>query len=70
MINTIIFDIQTLSNEINTRRTDDITFYTNSYEIVNEYLTISQFSNLGATQNSLINIIGTQKLKTRLGISS
>ena len=69
-INTIIFDIQTLSNEIDTRRTDDISFYTNSYEIINEYLTISQFSNLGATQNSLINIIGTQKLKTRLGISS
>jgi hypothetical protein len=69
-INTIIFDIQTMSTELNTRQTDDITFYTNSYEIVDEYLTISQFSNLGATQNSLINLIGTDKLKTRLGIDS
>lgn len=68
-INTIIFDIQTLTTELNTRRTDDVTFYTNSYEIVNEFLTISQFSNLGATQNSLISIIGTDKLKQRLGLT-
>ena len=68
-IKTIIFDIQTLTTELNTRRTGDITFYTNSYEIVNEFLTISQFSNLGATQNSLISIIGTDKLKQRLGLT-
>jgi hypothetical protein len=68
-MNTIIFDIQTFSNTVNNRVSSDITFYTNSYEIVNEYNYISQFSSLGATQNNLIEIIGTDKLKDDLGIT-
>jgi hypothetical protein len=69
VMNTIIFDIQTFSNTVNNRVSSDITFYTNSYEIVNEYNYISQFSSLGATQNNLIEIIGTDKLKDDLGIT-
>lgn len=69
-MNTIILDVQLLTNEINARTSGDISFYTNSYEILNEYLYVSQFSNLGATQNNLIEIVGTDKLKDDLGIVS
>jgi hypothetical protein len=68
-MNTIIFDVQSFTNEVNARTSGDISFYTNSYEIVNEYLYISQFSNLGATQNNLIEIVGTDKLKDDLGLT-
>lgn len=66
-MNTIIYDIQSLQNLIDTRVNSDIVFYTNSYQVVQDYQTVSQFSNLGATQNSLIILIGTDKLKTDLG---
>jgi hypothetical protein len=69
-MNTIISDIQFFSNTVNARVSGDITFYTNSYEIVTEYNYISQFSNLGATQNNLIEIIGTDKLKDDLGVTT
>jgi hypothetical protein len=69
-MNTIISDIQAFTNEVNARTSGDITFYTNSYEILNEYLYMLQFSNTGATQNSLIEIVGTDKLKDDLGLAS
>jgi len=69
-MNTIISDVQVFTNEINARTSGDITFYTNSYEILNEYSYILQFSNTGATQNSLIEIVGTDKLKDDLGFTS
>ena len=69
-MNTIIYDIQTISSILNTRTSADINFYTNSLEIVNEYITMLQFSNLGETQNNLIEMIGTTKLKEDLGITT
>lgn len=69
-MNTIISDIQSFQLLIDTRKNADITFYLNSYNISQEYQTVSQFSNLGATQNSLIKLIGTDKLKTDLGTTS
>ena len=68
-MNTIISDMQSFSQVVNDRTNSDINFYLNSYEIVNEYITVSQFSNLGATQNNLIDIVGTTKLKNDLGIT-
>lgn len=70
VMNTIIYDIQSLSTIIDARTTSDITFYTNSLEIVKEYIDVLQFSNLGETQNNLIEIIGTTKLKDDLGITA
>lgn len=67
-MNTIIYDIQSLQTLMDTRVNSDIVFYTNSYQIVQDYMTILQFSNLGASQNSLISIIGTDKLKKNLGL--
>lgn len=66
-MNSIISNIQSLQTLIDTRKNADISFYVNSYEIVREYINVSQFSSLGATQNSLITLIGTDKLKTNLG---
>ena len=65
-MNTIIFDIESFQTLIDTRKNADISFYQNSYAVLNDYQTTSQFSNIGATQNSLITIIGTDKLKTDL----
>jgi hypothetical protein len=69
-MNTIISDIQSFQSLIDTRKDADIAFYINSDIVLREYLTVSQFSNLGATQNSLIKLIGTDKLKTDLGTTS
>ena len=69
-MNVIISDIQAFTTEVNTRTSGDISFYTNSYEILNEYLYITQFSSPGATQNSLFEIVGTDKLKDDLGLTS
>lgn len=65
-MNTIISNVQTFQTLIDGRRTADITFYINSNQILKEYFTVSQFSSLGATQNSLIKMIGTDKLKADL----
>jgi hypothetical protein len=67
-MNVFISDIQTLQTLMDTRRTNDINFYTNSLSVVKDYQTLLPFSNLGATQNSLITLIGTTKLKTNLGL--
>ena len=69
-MNTIIFDVSTLQTRIDTRRTNDINFYVNSLSILHDYQTLLPFSNLGATQNSLIKLIGTDKLKNNLGMVS
>ena len=69
-MNTIISDIQSFQTLVDTRKNADIAFYINSSELLQEYMTVSQFSNLGATQNSLIKLIGTDKLKTDLGTTS
>lgn len=65
-MNAIISDITTMQNFIDTRKNADISFYLNSYEIMQEYQTVLQFSSLGATQNNLIVKIGTDKLKADL----
>lgn len=65
-INTIITDVSSLQNLLDTRRTSDISFYQNSLAVVRDYQTVSVFSNIGATQNSLINIVGSSKLKTSI----
>ena len=66
-MNIIISDIQTLQTLMDTRRTSDWSFYQNSLSVMKDYQTVLQFSNVGATQNSLINLIGTPKLHNSLG---
>jgi hypothetical protein len=69
-MNVIISDLQNFKTFVDARKNADVSFYLNSCEILAEYQTVSQFSNLGATQNSLIKLIGTDKLKTDLGTTS
>lgn len=65
-INTIITDVNALESLLNVRRNGDINFYQNSLAIVRDYQTVLTFSNVGDTQNSLLQIVGTTKLKTDL----
>jgi hypothetical protein len=66
-MNTIITDVNNLQTLIDTQRNNDWTFYQNSLSVLQDYQTLLQFSNLGSTQNSLIQLIGTSKLHSELG---
>jgi len=65
-INTIITDVNSLQTLLATRRNGDINFYQNSLAIIRDYQTVLTFSSVGSTQNSLLQIVGTTKLKTDL----
>lgn len=67
-VNNISLHVQTFYNLIDERRIADMNFYANSVIIIEEYNNITKFNALGETQNSLIKLIGTDKLKTDLGI--
>jgi hypothetical protein len=66
-INTIITDVTNLQTLMDTQRNGDINFYTNSCQVLQDYQTLLQFSNMGASQNSLIKLIGASKLHSELG---
>jgi hypothetical protein len=66
-MNVFISDISSTQSIMDTQRNGDITFYTNSLGVLKDYQTLLQFTNLGATQNSLIQVIGTSKLHSKLG---
>lgn len=75
LVNSAITESAALANVnmantmIATRRTGDWSFYTNSREILNDYIFISRFSSLGNTQSYMIqNLIGTDLLKTNLSL--
>ena len=66
-VNTISTFAKNLYTLLHDRRTHDENFYTNSNQLVNEAKNIRRYSNLGASENSLVdNLIGTDKLKSRL----
>lgn len=66
-MNVIISDVQSLQTLVDGQRTQDWTFYQNSLSVLQDYQTLLQFSNMGGTQNSLIQLIGTSKLHSELG---
>jgi hypothetical protein len=68
-INSIITDVNSLQNLLNTRKNSDISFYQNSLAIVQDYQKVLTFSNVGDTQNSILQIVGTPKLKNDLATS-
>lgn len=68
-MNTIIMDISSLQTLMGSRQSADTSFYVNSLGVIGDYQTVLQFSNTGATQNSLIKLIGTDKLKNNLKIT-
>jgi hypothetical protein len=69
--NTQIAQIQTdlanINSHLSGRKSNDYTFYTNLKAFTDNYNTVKQFSNMGETQQDLIqNYIGSDKLLTRL----
>ena len=66
-VNSIASTANTLNTLFLERRIHDENFYTKSNELVNEAKTIRRYSNLGASEDNLVqNLIGTDKLKSRL----
>ena len=56
-----------LDSEMWNRRQQDINFYTNTKTVMDRYNHVSQFNNIGQTENDLImNYIGSDKLRSRL----
>ena len=67
VVNTIATSANSLITLIRDRRIHDENFYTRSNELVNEAKNVRRYSNLGASESSLVdNLIGTDKLKSRL----
>jgi hypothetical protein len=67
VVNTIATSANSLITLIRDRRLHDENFYTKSNELVNEAKNIRRYSNLGASEDSLVqNLVGTDKLKSRL----
>lgn len=66
-ITTIIGHLDNTNSLINGRQTSDVSFFTNTKDMVNKYNTLKQFSNMGESQEYLIkNFIGTPKLLSRI----
>jgi hypothetical protein len=66
-VNSIAVVANTLNTLFLERRVHDENFYTKSNEIVSEARSIRRYSNLGVSEDSLVqNFIGTDKLKSRL----
>lgn len=62
-ISTYIVQAQSISQLVNTRRTDDWSFYTNIVNLVSDHGKLSHFQALGNTETYLINnLIGTDHL--------
>jgi len=66
-ISEIITNISNLDNTMNTRRTHDENFFTNSKDILAEYDQMKKFKSPGNSETNIINdYIGTNRLKNNL----
>ena len=60
-------NVSFIIDTMDTRREHDETFYQNSRAVVADFHTVRQFTNMGETENELIqNYIGSEKLLSRL----
>lgn len=66
-ITTIVNNLNSTINLMDSRRNGDVNFYNNSRAIIDDYNTVDKFSNPGQTEMYLFNnYIGTDKLKERI----
>ena len=66
-VNSIAEFANTLYTLLHDRRVHDENFHTKSNELVSEARSIRRYSNLGVSEDSLVqNLVGTDKLKSRL----
>jgi hypothetical protein len=66
-INLINSRVNTLNTLLTNRESADLTFYRNSLKISRKLSSVSKFSSIGGSQSKLIELIGTNELKSRLG---
>jgi hypothetical protein len=67
IVRTIDQQIATINYTLKRRREHDVNYYNNAKTMVENYQTLKQFSNIGGSENTLINnYIGTDKLLSRL----
>ena len=66
-VNTIYNNISTAYNLVHDRRIEDWEFYQRSRQVLNDYMMMIRFNNIGNTQQTLISdYIGTDRLKNNL----
>jgi hypothetical protein len=66
-ISTIISNVSDAGNTMNTRRTHDENFYTNSSNVLEQYNQLKKFKAPGSSETNIINgYIGTTRLKNNL----
>ena len=67
LVSSVTSSFTTAYNLLHTRRTHDITFYTNSYNLMTDYNKVNEFSTFSDLKLYLVNnYIGTEKLKNNL----
>jgi hypothetical protein len=60
-------NLNSICTYMDTRVSADVNFYNNSQNVVNDYHSTKQFSNMGGTQTDLVNnFVGSDKLKSRI----
>jgi hypothetical protein len=66
-ISTIISNVSDVGNTMNTRRTHDENFYTNSSNVLDQYNQMKKYKSPGSSETNIINnYIGTTRLKNNL----
>lgn len=66
-ITTIVFDINTAKERMNTCISSDVTFFQNARAVSNDFHAVRAFSNTGQTENDLLNnYVGSDKLLSRI----
>jgi hypothetical protein len=65
-ISTMTSSLNDIASYMNTRRNGDVSFFTNSKAVVDDYNTVKQFSDMGQSQKQLVQSVGTPKLLSRL----
>jgi hypothetical protein len=65
-VNLINSHVNSLYTMLNTRRTSDVNFYKNCIKISKKISATSKFSNMGGSHTKLVELIGTDELKSRL----
>jgi len=65
-VNLINSEVYSLYTMLNTRRTSDVNFYKNCIKISKKMSSVSKFSNMGGSHTKLVELIGTDDLKTRI----
>jgi hypothetical protein len=66
-ISTMATELTTIANFMTSSTSNDVTFYTNSVSVINDYNTVNQFTQMGDAESYLVNnFVGSSKLLSRL----